>query len=210
MPNEVKFEFTITKEAVEAFAALLANLFPLNGEREGKCAKEEKEVNSPIPNPVVLPIGSTNSSNTNNNNIIFKEPVEPNDVVEVNDVVSKNDNVGLSTIEPSLGDIRNYIMEKNYELNAERFYYYYKNNNWKTKKGNSIINLWQTYVDDWARNQYSNKTENKSVTPNKVGLGTAEERRKAHPFVPTDFEALSIRNRGNSSDEEESYDSCAG
>lgn len=49
---------------------------------------------------------------------------------------------------PSLEEIREYIREKNYNVDAERFYNYYESNGWKV--GRNPMKDWQATVRNWA------------------------------------------------------------
>lgn len=49
---------------------------------------------------------------------------------------------------PSLEEIREYIREKNYNVDAERFFYYYESNGWKV--GRNPMKDWQATVRNWA------------------------------------------------------------
>lgn len=205
MPEEVKFEITITKEAVEAIGVLLKALFPFP-DRERRESREEstreeikekKEIN-PIDNNidnnnsfcVNVPINNTSKDINNNigNGVNLKtgnnNHTTGNNLTATNSTINtkENNNIIKANQEPSLKEIIDYIIEKRYSVDGNRFYNYYKNNNWMTKRGNSIISNWKSYIDSWNESQY-----NRKVSPNSVGTDSVAERRAKHPFVPSDL-----------------------
>ena len=175
VPSEtVKLEITITREAVEALIEGLASLFPLNRESKEESTKEEsKEINSPITQ------ATTTATKTSNNTVVIEPVAYSNNISPV----AYNNNLSTDNNEPTLEAIRQYIEEKGYRLDANRFYSYYRNNSWKTKIGNTILGRWRQYVDDWAKSERVNTSPNKDI---RKGI-TQEEWDRTHPFVPTDF-----------------------
>ena len=56
---------------------------------------------------------------------------------------------------PTLEEIKNFIQENNYQVDAERFYDYYESNGWTVGKNKPMKN-WQAAIRNWNRNSYSN------------------------------------------------------
>lgn len=50
---------------------------------------------------------------------------------------------------PTIEEIKAYIEEKGYKVNAQRFYDYYESGNWKTKAGKYMAGNWKQYVVSW-------------------------------------------------------------
>ena len=165
MPNEVKLEITITKEAVETFFSMLSSLFPLRESREESTKEENKEI-TPNSNTTTT---TTTSLRDNNKTII-------SDVDDVD--VNNNHSIEDEILPPTLEDINNYITTKGYKMDGKRFFMYYKGLGWKTKGGTPIICCWKEYIDSWMNNGIRNQVNIKDPK-------TVEERRKAHPFEPS-------------------------
>ena len=161
MPNEVKIELTITKEAVEAFFNGLSALMARESKEES--TREEKKENDTFCVCSVV-VDEDNTS-----------------IDKHNTTTTHTQNT--NNTEPTFDDIKQYIWSKNYSLDANRFYNYYKNNGWKTKNGNVMIERWKEYIDNWASNEFSS---NKALRAMGAGV-TVEERRARHPFEPSDL-----------------------
>ncbi len=74
-------------------------------------------------------------------------------------------------IPPTLGDIKNYCLERNNNVDAQQFYDYYSVNDWKDKDGNSIKN-WKQKVITWEGNRKTIKSDEiitKEFDGHKVG-----------------------------------------
>ena len=56
---------------------------------------------------------------------------------------------------PTLEEIKNFIQENNYQVDAERFFDYYESNGWTVGKNKPMKN-WQAAIRNWNRNSYSN------------------------------------------------------
>ena len=52
---------------------------------------------------------------------------------------------------PTLEEVRAYISEKGYPVDAERFYSYYESNGWKV--GKNPMKNWKAAVATWARSE---------------------------------------------------------
>lgn len=161
MPNEVKIELTITKEAVEAFFNGLSAL--MSRESKEESTREKKKENDTFCVCSVVVDEDNTSIDKHNTTTTYTQ--------------------NTNNTEPTLDDIKQYIWSKNYSLDANRFYNYYKNNGWKTKNGNVMIERWKEYIDNWASNEFSS---NKALRAMGAGV-TVEERRARHPFEPSDL-----------------------
>lgn len=65
---------------------------------------------------------------------------------------------------PTIEDIKKYTLDKGYEVDANKIWHYYNDNNWKDAKGNQVIN-WKTKIlNNWC------KEENK-VKPKPFSVG---------------------------------------
>lgn len=59
-----------------------------------------------------------------------------------------NDNVNVN---PSIEDIKAYTLEKGYEVDANKIWHYYNDNNWKDAKGKEVKN-WKTKIlNNWCK-----------------------------------------------------------
>nr|DAO62642.1 MAG TPA: replisome organizer protein [Caudoviricetes sp.] len=58
---------------------------------------------------------------------------------------------------PTLSEIKEYCIERNNNVDAQHFYYYYESNGWKVGK-NSMKN-WQAAVRTWEKNSYTSTTK---------------------------------------------------
>jgi len=175
MPNEVKIELTITKEAVEAFFNGLSALMTRESKEES--TREEKKENDTFCVCSVV-VDEDNTSIDNHNTTVMHSNVDSHNTTTTTTYTQNTNNT-----EPTLDDIKQYIWSKNYSLDANRFYNYYKNNGWKTKNGNVMIERWKEYIDNWASNEFSS---NKALRAMGAGV-TVEERRARHPFEPSDL-----------------------
>ena len=208
MAEAVTFNITITKEAVEAMAALLTNMInPAREKREESTKEEERKENNPIivcKDAVVLgsnKLGDkeqevTRVNNNPNNNTVYAAVVLPDSntgYVVPDSNTGKGVNTGnipnnLTNVDeiapPTLEEINAYIAEKGYKMDGKRFYNYYKAYNWHTKGGTPIVCMWKEYIDSWMQTGGTNTSNGKKKTSDFM---TIEERRKTHPFVPTDF-----------------------
>lgn len=55
---------------------------------------------------------------------------------------------------PSLDEIKSYCIERNNNVNAEKFFDYYESNGWKV--GKSAMKDWKAAIRSWERNGYDN------------------------------------------------------
>jgi hypothetical protein len=110
------------------------------------------------------PVGNQNA--TKNNQETTKEQpkttnVQPNHNVNdnVNDNVNENVNENENKKEdikkkqvfqtPTLSEIKDYILEKHYQVDAERFFDYYESNGWRV--GKNPMKDWRASVRTWSR-----------------------------------------------------------
>lgn len=63
---------------------------------------------------------------------------------------------------PSLQEIQKYIIEKNLNVDANRFYSYFTEGNWIDSKGNKVKN-WKQKVITWSNHTYKTKNNNNQV-----------------------------------------------
>lgn len=119
------------------------------------------------------------TSSTSNKNIIINDDDEDT-VIKVNDNTCKENDI------PTLEDVIEYVNTCKYRMSAKKFYDHYKNLGWKTMGGTSIVGQWRGFVDNWAKNEFPSKQQMQPLPTGKnAGMGTVEERRAAHPFVPS-------------------------
>ena len=108
------------------------------------------------------PVGNQNA--TKNNQETTKEQpkttnVQPNHNVNVNDNVNVNVNDNENKKEdikekrvfqtPTLSEIKDYILEKHYQVDAERFFDFYSSKGWMI--GKNKMKDWRASVRTWAR-----------------------------------------------------------
>ena len=145
-------------------------------------------------NNVLSSIPSNKDTNTDtvslNRNSISNNDFNKNTVIvdvvneKANNEVNENTNNEVNI--PTLEDVEKYVNKCGYKMSSQKFFDYYKNNNWKTKNGVSLVGKWKGFVDTWAKAEF-----NSSSKPNNVGMGngrgTVEEAHAAHPFQKTEF-----------------------
>lgn len=196
MAEAVKIELTLEKETVEAFFKMISSLAAslsaqMSDKEENEEESNKEEVKEEIPIRINTSNNTTNTNtnnNINNNNIIYgggntNSGRSNNTNIDTNNGGNGN---GIDTnTEVSMDLILSYMAKKGYKFDPNRFYKYYQNNGWKTRYGKDIRDNIYEALDTWAKYEYNKAA--KATTPNKVGMGTREERMAAHPFVPTDF-----------------------
>lgn len=186
MAEAVKIELTLEKETVEAFFKMISSLAAsLSAQMSDKEENEEESNKEEVKEEKTIRINTSNKTdktdNNNTNNNINNNCVS-NDVC----MSIPSNNLPVSK-ELTMDQILSYMSQKGYKFDPNKFYNYYRGMGWKTKNGKDILPIWQQAIDTWARTEYGKDTYKKATTPNKVGMGTREERMAAHPFVPTDF-----------------------
>lgn len=67
---------------------------------------------------------------------------------------------------PTLEEIKNFIQENNYQVDAERFFDYYESNGWTIGRNKPMKN-WQAAIRNWNRNSYSNTGYSDEVSKSK-------------------------------------------
>ena len=60
---------------------------------------------------------------------------------------------------PTIDEVKAYIAEKGYNIDAEKFWYYYDAANW-TRKGGVKVSKWKSLVATWNNNGYDEKYKN--------------------------------------------------
>ena len=192
----VKIELTLNGDVMNTLLELLADKVAdkLAAKKADKEENEEESNKEEVKEEIPIRINtSNNTTNTNtnnniNNNIIYgggntNSGRSNNTNIDTNNGGNGN---GIDTnTEVSMDLILSYMAKKGYKFDPNRFYKYYQNNSWKTRYGKDIRDNIYEALDTWAKYEYSKAA--KATTPNKVGMGTREERMAAHPFVPTDF-----------------------
>lgn len=83
--------------------------------------------------------GSIYNNNINNKHNIYNVPPEKSNRFK----------------KPTLEELKNFIQENNYQVDAERFFDYYEANGWTVGKNKPMKN-WQAAIRNWNRNSYSN------------------------------------------------------
>ena len=58
-------------------------------------------------------------------------------------------------IKPSFNEVKEYIIEKNYQVDAHIFIDYYDNTDWHTSKGKKINN-WKLFISHWHQREMKN------------------------------------------------------
>lgn len=75
-------------------------------------------------------------------------------------------------IKPTVEEIEAYCKEKNYNVNAQQFFYYYESNGWKI--GRNTMKSWQAAVQNWKiRNKANNKAAGTMWANNSTDADTA-------------------------------------
>jgi hypothetical protein len=83
----------------------------------------------------------------------------------------KRGGVGKKFVRPTIDEVENYIKEKGYNIDAERFVYYYESNGWKV--GKNQMKDWKAAIVTWSKNE-------KQQTNN---YKTFERQGYRHPFT---------------------------
>ena len=60
---------------------------------------------------------------------------------------------------PTLEEVREYVKEKNYNLDVEKFHRYYTESNWRDARGKQVKN-WKLKLMVWDRPKYSKPIDN--------------------------------------------------
>ena len=207
MTGDIKLEFTITAEAVEAFFSMLGLLKERReeetreSERRERNEKEEERTKEEAKDNKENKVKENKEEENKENTITSVDSTYVSDVIDrrsySTELISNNYSNSQTdtsvTLEnntnaidasqpapPTREEVIDYVAEKGYILNANRFYNYYTNLNWKTKGGTSIIDCWKSYIDGWAR------TEPKPKTPVQPPV-VHKEPDYNRPFVPTEF-----------------------
>lgn len=98
----------------------------------GKKPKHKKEESKPEAKPKQTESKTVTNVNVNDN-------VNPN--------VNENKNI------PTVDDIKKYTIEKGYEVDANKIWHYYNDNNWCDAKGNQVKN-WKTKIlNNWCKEE---------------------------------------------------------
>lgn len=64
-------------------------------------------------------------------------------------------------IAPTLAEIQDYIFEKEYNVNAEEFFYYYESNGWKVGKNKMVS--WQSTLAQWNARRKAERPKEQSI-----------------------------------------------
>lgn len=108
--------------------------------------------------------------NVENPNVGFTKegkstPIKNTNLNKKNNSKNTNDNKVNKFTPPSLEEVKAYIVEKNINVNANKFYEFFDVSNWIDSKGNKVKN-WKQKLLTWAN---YNKTDNsKSNTTNSI------------------------------------------
>lgn len=194
MAEAVKIELTLEKETVEAFFKMISSLAAsLSAQMSDKEENEEESNKEEVKEE--MHISNTISINTDNN-ICNNACMHSNTTLDGSynkDLNALDTNaIDLNTnAEVTMDQILAYMSQKGYKFDPNKFYSYYRGMGWKTKNGRDIRPIWKETIDQWAKYEYNRSSAKAATTPNKVGMGTREERMAAHPFVPTDFNEFS-------------------
>ena len=178
MTGDINVNITITADAVQAFFSLLGLV---KESREESTEEESKEES------VNLVVNTTTSTALESNNNINNNHYD--DVVVANKYSSNNRLDKLSNdstdivYPPTKEDITDYVLEKGYTLDVNRFYLYYSRLGWCNKNGVSIIRTWKETIDYWMTNNVSNT----GVALQPVDKNNREALKATRQFIPTEF-----------------------
>ena len=118
--------------------------------------------NQPITNQCLTDVQlMSNQCPTSNTSKEVKEVKEVKEIKEV-----KNNR----SMPPTIFEIQNYITEKGYSVDAERFYLYYEKIGWLVGKAKSPMKSWKAAVAEWNK-----RDKEKAAPPKKQPLPTLEE-----------------------------------
>jgi len=197
----VKIELTLNGDVMNTLLELLADKVAdkLAAKKADKEENEEESNKEEVKEEIPIRINtSNNTTNTNNkNNNISNNACMHNALNNITNNTNAEDlntnNKDLNALdtntntEVTMDQILGYMSQKGYKFDPNKFYRYYRGMGWKTKNGRDIRPIWKETIDQWASYEYNKTAAKAATTPNKVGMGTREERMAAHPFVPTDF-----------------------
>lgn len=204
----VKIELTLNGDVMNTLLEMLADKVAdkLAAKKADKEENEEESNKEEVKEEIPIRINtSNNTTNTNNKNkdiIISNNACMHNALNNITNNTNAEDlntnNKDLNALdtnaidsntnaEVTMDQILAYMSQKGYKFDPNKFYSYYRGMGWKTKNGRDIRPIWKETIDQWAKYEYNRSSAKAATTPNKVGMGTREERMAAHPFVPTDF-----------------------
>jgi uncharacterized protein YdaU (DUF1376 family) len=115
----------------------------------GKKGGRPKKINELDDNPEITQMVSKNNPNitlTNNHKPITNNQ-EP--VIDLGAKAPKR----TKFVAPTLDEIKQYCQEENLTMNAEKFFYHFEANGWKS--GSSKIQNWKMACKKWASSDYS-------------------------------------------------------
>ena len=68
-------------------------------------------------------------------------------------------------IPPTLEEVREYVREKGYNLDVDKFHRYYTESNWRDARGKQVKN-WKLKLMVWDRPKHSNFADNRKFADN--------------------------------------------
>lgn len=186
MTGDIKLEITITAEAVDRILSLLG----LREEKREETSsptpptKEERKEESQYTFSSNDIRHHTDSNNNNISSVVGDVVKAINPSSTLNVVTSVNEDLLSKELKPpTKEDIIRYIVQHNYTVDPDRFYYYYSNLGWKRKDGTSILGSWRETIDSWTKNGRTNAT----LTTMPIDKNNREALKATHPFTPTEF-----------------------
>lgn len=129
------------------------------------------------------------NNNIINNNIInnIKENNKSKDLLKEK---TKNKSNKKQFIPPTLEEIKQYIKDKGFNINAKSFYEYYSSNDWKDKNNNPVKN-WKLKMITWNRNDNIDLKDN-----NNNNLNESLEEKEKISYKAVDTSRLSAEEYG--------------
>lgn len=85
-----------------------------------------------------------------------------NDTLQVHHVHTNNNNKNNNNMtRPSIDQLKEYITEKGYHVNAEKWYAYYESNGWKV--GRNPMKSWKGAVATWEHSDFNKQKDNSVI-----------------------------------------------
>lgn len=85
---------------------------------------------------------------------------------------------------PTIEEIRAYIQEKGYNVDAERFFYHYESNGWMI--GKNKMKNWKMAVGTWSKNNFDKGVNNGTRRTNTDSKSDEERDRELEEYINSD------------------------
>ena len=125
----------------------------------GKKGGRPKKINNLGNNPEITQMVSKNNPNitlTNNH-----KPITNNQEPSIDIGADAPKQTRKKFVPPTLEEVKQFCLEQNLTMNAEKFFYYYEANGWKS--GRTKIQKWEMACRNWAASDYNKQPVKQTV-----------------------------------------------